>query len=285
MSIYHKFYVAVEQNDLKKVEQMLVTVEASSDECLALRLAAQYGHLDMVRLLLPHSDPAAKNSTPVALAAENGYLEIVKILAPMSDVSASDWYALREAAGNGHTHVVQWLLPLCPEEAKFSAITAASMGNHFDTVDLLKDKVNFNCHNAWPLDWAARNKNEKIFDLLIPYVDVYQSDDFMEALGSAAFCGHRDMFETIFQHAPEDLVLDQVLQQALLAGRHTIAQQLYPRCNLENVLQQLHEKHHESYKSWAFFDHWVESQRQHATIAQHVEHESTLPTVCKPRKI
>lgn len=283
MSIYEKFYTAVETNDLNKVEQMLGLLDPSRDQSLALRLAAQGGHLDMVRLLLPLSDPTAKDSTAVALAAEKGYLEIVKILADVSDVSASDWYAFREAAGNGHTHVVEWLLPLCPDDAKTAAITAASMGNNFDTVDFLKDKVDLNRFNSWPLDWAARNGNEKIFDLLIPYVDVDQCPDFLEALGSAAFFGRSDMFDKIFQYAPENLVLDDVLVQTLLAGRQEIAQRLYPRCNLENVLQQLHEKHQDSYKGWAFFDQWVESQRQRDTIVQNLE--SDIPNVGKTRKM
>jgi ankyrin repeat protein len=48
-------------------------------------LAATKGHLEIVKLLIPVSDPKAGGSYALRLAAENGHLEIVKLLIPVSD--------------------------------------------------------------------------------------------------------------------------------------------------------------------------------------------------------
>ena len=56
----------------------------------ALRLAANNGHLEIVKLLLPVSNPKALNSLALQYAAANGHLEIVKLLIPVSDPKADD---------------------------------------------------------------------------------------------------------------------------------------------------------------------------------------------------
>jgi len=77
----------------------------------AFRMAAWTGHLEIVKFLLPHSDPEAHYSEAFCWAAENGHLEIVKLLLPYSDPKAQDSQAFRFAAENGHLEVVKFLLP------------------------------------------------------------------------------------------------------------------------------------------------------------------------------
>ncbi|MDD4083268.1 MAG: ankyrin repeat domain-containing protein [Sphaerochaetaceae bacterium] len=77
-----------------------------------LRCAAEFGHLDIVKLLLPYSDPKAKNSEALRYAAENGHLEIVKLLISVSDPKMHDSCALRWAAENGHLDIVKLLIPV-----------------------------------------------------------------------------------------------------------------------------------------------------------------------------
>jgi ankyrin repeat protein len=59
----------------------------------ALMLAAQHGHLAATRLLIPISDPLAKDafgSSALMLAASMGHGTCAELLAPVSDVSATD---------------------------------------------------------------------------------------------------------------------------------------------------------------------------------------------------
>jgi hypothetical protein len=53
-------------------------------------------------MLIPVSDPKAYNSFALRLAANNGHTEIVKLLIPVSDCKDVDSDALRWAASNGH---------------------------------------------------------------------------------------------------------------------------------------------------------------------------------------
>lgn len=46
----------------------------------ALCISSDYGHVEMVKVLLPYSDPTAWGSLAIRLAAYNGHLEIVKLL-------------------------------------------------------------------------------------------------------------------------------------------------------------------------------------------------------------
>ena len=57
-----------------------------SKNSLALREASAMGHLEIVELLLPMSDPKADESSPLFWAVLNGQVEIVKMLIPVSDI-------------------------------------------------------------------------------------------------------------------------------------------------------------------------------------------------------
>jgi len=56
----------------------------TNDGSTPMKLASQYGHLDIVRLLLQSGaavDPCNKDGwTPLMLASQNGYLDIVRLL-------------------------------------------------------------------------------------------------------------------------------------------------------------------------------------------------------------
>jgi hypothetical protein len=77
----------------------------------ALRRAAEEGHVECVRLLIPLSDPMASSCAALRRAAENDHVECVRLLIPVSDASAGDCYALRWAASEGYVECVRLLLP------------------------------------------------------------------------------------------------------------------------------------------------------------------------------
>ena len=78
----------------------------------ALSLAAEYGHLDVVKCLVEQGANIHDcNDCALRLAAEKGHLNVVQYLVEQgADIHALDNYALRCAAENGHIEVVKYLV-------------------------------------------------------------------------------------------------------------------------------------------------------------------------------
>ena len=91
MSI-HQLLAAASMGDDNMVKRLLVDSLPHEPhlKSIALRLAADKGHLECVKLLIPHSDPKADDSAALRWAAEEGHLECVKLLIPHSDPKADD---------------------------------------------------------------------------------------------------------------------------------------------------------------------------------------------------
>ena len=96
-----------------RLEILKMLLRAGADaralDCYALRGAAGAGHLDCVKLLLPLSDPMAMGSHALTWAATCGHADCVKFLLPASDAAGGE--ALRAASANGHVDCVALLLP------------------------------------------------------------------------------------------------------------------------------------------------------------------------------
>ena len=60
-------------------------VDSKTERSQALRWAAYGGHTEIVKLLIPVSDPNAFESQALRYAAYRGHTEIVKLLIPVSD--------------------------------------------------------------------------------------------------------------------------------------------------------------------------------------------------------
>jgi ankyrin repeat protein len=123
---------------LEIVKLLLPLSNPKANNSDALRFAALHGHLDVAKLLLPVSDPKAYNSQALRYAATYGHLEVVKLLLPLSDPKANDSEALRWAAYNGHLEVVKLLLPVSDPKARNSdALRLAAINGHLEIVKLL----------------------------------------------------------------------------------------------------------------------------------------------------
>ncbi len=83
-----------------------------------LMCAASYGNAGCVEMLLPKSDPLAKDNrdrTALMFAAEGGHAACVELLLPVSDPLARDCEgntALMLAGANGHAKCLEFLLPV-----------------------------------------------------------------------------------------------------------------------------------------------------------------------------
>ena len=111
-------------NDTKELSRLLPISDPKDSSSLALRMAAKFGNLDAVKILVPVSD------------TKNGDL-------PRKEDAASD--ALQEAAKFGRTAVVKYLLPVSdPKSRKNQAMYLAAANGHADCVKLIQDSQNSN---------------------------------------------------------------------------------------------------------------------------------------------
>lgn len=110
-------------------------VDPSADNDKAIVLAAQGGYLEIVRLLLSDSrvNPGVSVNEPIRWAAMNGHLEVVRLLLQDDrvDPTADDNYAIRGAAENGHTEVVQLL-------ATIPGMVVGAINYYLDKIDWTK---------------------------------------------------------------------------------------------------------------------------------------------------
>ncbi len=107
---------AVESNDLPAVQQAIAAgVDLNDGYPRPLRVAAQNGHADIVRILIA-AGADVKNRFPVAAlitAVRNGHADIVRILIAAGafvDEPDSPGYPIHEAVNRGYTDIVRMLL-------------------------------------------------------------------------------------------------------------------------------------------------------------------------------
>jgi ankyrin repeat protein len=112
--------------------------DARSGDSSALSFAAERGHAQCVRALIPVSDPVAKKSRALVVAAAGGHAECVRILIPVSEPKAGDSDALQWAANEGHVECVRLLIPVSEPKAGDSlALRFAAQEGHAECVRML----------------------------------------------------------------------------------------------------------------------------------------------------
>ena len=148
--------------------KVLLPFSAPKDNNSALGLAAGNGHAECVRLLIPVSDPKAYGSHPLHAAAFDGHAECVKLLIPVSEPKARDSEALVSAARNNRAECIKLLIPVSdPKSDNSRALAAAAMFGSAECVKLLLP-VSDPKHNSRALQGAIDHTNTECVKLLIP---------------------------------------------------------------------------------------------------------------------
>ena len=146
-----------------------------------ISIAIESGNIDQVRLIIIGGIKFTESNSPLGLAAELGHLEIVRLLTDSGckvewggHVEASPLYL---AAYEGHLEIVEFLierkakLDYKDDEGCTPLISAAAMG-HFDVVKSLVNagaKINIiGEHGDFALDSALTNRHEDIYEYLLP---------------------------------------------------------------------------------------------------------------------
>ena len=148
VQVEEAFKKAIAMNKAAIVEHLLKsypTLDPSMHQNEAIRIAAENGHVEVVRLLLadPRTDSSEKDSSAFRFASSNGHLEVVKLLLahPKANPTAGDNYAIRWASSKGHLEVVKFLLAdsrVNPSTARNYAIREALLNGHCEVVKLLQ---------------------------------------------------------------------------------------------------------------------------------------------------
>lgn len=144
----------------------------------ALMIAAQHGHLDVVRFLLelPGADINSVNSygsTALMASAFHGHLDVVRLLAQHPDMhvnqeNRSGWTALMAAASNGHLNVITFLVDECGARAHlqdshgWTALMVAVSSGYLEVASFLARLSSLavqqrNHHGLTPLIIAAQS--------------------------------------------------------------------------------------------------------------------------------
>lgn len=133
---------------------------AVRDNYRAMVLAAEYGHEEMVDLLLDHAIEEDDLSEVIVAAAKGGHIGIVKLLinrkiANIDDCNGALADALR-AAASAHVDVVQIILAASSGEVGIHAMCAAAEAQRPDILELLLRQNGFGESVAWEEEsWRA----------------------------------------------------------------------------------------------------------------------------------
>lgn len=96
----------------KEMAYRIAATDPKAYASRALRWAAEQGHAEAVRLLLPVSNPEAGSPDALMEAARNGHAPVVALLIPVSSAKCMRSRALWWAAWNRHAEVVDLLVPV-----------------------------------------------------------------------------------------------------------------------------------------------------------------------------
>lgn len=141
------------QSDTQKLESVKHFLDGKDDSYLNQILIIAAGNnyadiLDMVMLL--GADVKVENYKPFRLAAEYGHLNIVKKLIKCSDIHANNDDALFEACRNGYIHIVRYLISKGANIHALDdqALLIAAYNRHLDVVEvLIKAGANVKANN------------------------------------------------------------------------------------------------------------------------------------------
>jgi ankyrin repeat protein len=175
------------------------------------------------------------NRSSLILAAERGHLPVVKlILGQKPDLEAKDDSgntALIAASAMGHTAIVRLLLdrganPNAKNKEEESALTEAARNGRNDVVKLLLERgANVKAMNAkgsTPLLLAAYKGNTEIVRMLLEGGSDVTAKDFRgrTALSNASRFGHLDVVRILMSRVPrkKDLTVGNDLFRAVLVG-------------------------------------------------------------------
>ena len=147
-----------------EIVRLLLKVNKPCTE-YALNIASENGHTEVVILLLAANKPCTR---ALNSASVYGHIEIVKLLlaagSPYSDCTK---YALDWASNYGHIEIVRLLLKV-NKPCTTDALDWASKKGHIEVVKLLLEAGSpYSDCTVWAVNWALENGHTEVFKLLL----------------------------------------------------------------------------------------------------------------------
>lgn len=142
---YKNFISSIMFGELSEVKKYIneKTVDPKKNNSECLRVAAEKGHVDIVSLLIPHTNPRDLNSLALRWACEKGHIKCVKKLLPHSDPKAEKSSPLRLSVMYGHHDLARFLFPLSnPSEAYDGLVERSRVlgGDQIESFNMLWDE-------------------------------------------------------------------------------------------------------------------------------------------------
>ena len=228
LNLNQQLFAAAADGDSQGIVRLLALgADALYWECLALREAAEHGHAECVKLLIPISNPKADNSSALARAAKHGHAECVELLIPVSNPNANNSGALGWAVHNGHAECVKLLIPVSdPKHDNSLALRVAAGQGYLECVKLLIPISDPKDDNSAALATAAEHGHTECVKILLPVSDPKADSSY--ALRLAALHGHAECVE-LLRFASDPKANDSLaLRNAIANGRAGCALLLVP---------------------------------------------------------
>ena len=210
--------LAAERGHLEVVKEILPYASQKGKDS-ALKRAAMYDRLEMVKELLPHASQKYKDKA-LWHAAWHGHLDVVKYLLSHASKKGID-EVLELAACKGQLEVVKEILPYASQKGKDSTLKRAACKGQLEVVKLLIPQATQDGKNK-ALKEAAWNSHLEIVKEFLPHADQKGKD---AALRTAAERGHLGVVKYLLPHASQ-LVKDNALSNAALCGHLEVVKYL-----------------------------------------------------------
>lgn len=150
-----------------------MTANDFEDNNIRLVRAAGAGNTAEVAHLIPISNPTHMFNLALRVAAQMGHVECVKLLIPVSLPVKSA--PLLNAVEKGHTQCVRLLIPVTEEICIHEALCVAAQFNFIDCVKLLVHACDPTYKKSLPLQLAVEHNNQQCIDLLYDFSDPHQA--------------------------------------------------------------------------------------------------------------
>lgn len=176
--IVKKFF---NDNDLESLENFFINLKMVSKEKLFLYIILN-NHLDLFKCLLPIMK-IKKNNNYLIKASEFGNLEMVKLLLPLSNPNYKQNEAIITACYNYNIDIVKYLLPFSNKFAQEGeALVIAAMNGDLNLINLLNPadypkKVN-NSAVLKSIIWS----NNHVLNLFLPFSNINEIKKRLESM-------------------------------------------------------------------------------------------------------
>jgi len=196
--LHDALLVATRKGTFPIFQLMLDCAGASLKHSQALTAATYYGFEDRFDRLLPRSNPQDHERMALKVAAELGHLHLVKKLVPVSTAEQCN-SAFLCAARAGKVNITKYLLPFAGPSLYPRVLFEASEINCVEIIDLILPHYTFHPDHLLfargCFKEAARQGHLDSVRRLLPFMD---EEGIRGALYSSSFGGHRDAVDFLY---------------------------------------------------------------------------------------